>query len=273
MFNRDMFRKTALDKLSTPDDLDELLQVNSKFSWFLMVSLLCLILAGFGWGLFGRIVNKVPMTGTIQPVDPPRSLVATHAGQVDSVFYKPGDRVRKNQAMAGYIPVGGAIKEYILAPFDGEIIELNVSEGDFLMAGTTVAKIGRDERGSTNHPEFLFFVSAESVSQLAVGQRVNLLIQGRGSESRWVDTWIIYLGKLPASHESVNSIILDEEVAARLNKGNNYLVRTVYIPMAKESDPFEFVTLKELYGKIFRGEAIISQNSPIAYLLTPSKNN
>jgi HlyD family secretion protein len=67
MFNREIFRKKALEKLSTPDDLDELLQVNSRLSWILLLSLLCLVLGGVVWVVFGQIVNKVIMIGIIFP--------------------------------------------------------------------------------------------------------------------------------------------------------------------------------------------------------------
>ncbi|MCX6277655.1 MAG: hypothetical protein NT004_06140 [Bacteroidetes bacterium] len=272
MFNREIFRKKALDKLSTPDDLDELLQVNSRFSWLLLISLLCLILGGLGWGIFGKIVNKVPMTGASQQVDPPLSLIACGAGQVDSIFHNTGDRVFKGQPIARYIPVNGSSAVYIVSPCDGELIELNISIGGFMASGAIMAKIGSNKRGQATRPEFLLFVSEKRLFNLTIGQSVNIAIQGLESETIRVNTRIVYIGKLPASNESISSVILDSEEAAKLKSGNYYLVRTIYLPNSAEPDLFNVFSARDLYGKVCRGEAITSQNSPIAYLLSPSKH-
>ena len=142
MFNREIFRKKALEKLSTPDDLDELLQVNSRLSWILLLSLLCLILGGVVWVVFGQIVNKVVMIGIIQPVNPPRLLIVSEPGQVDSIFHQTGDSVFKDQPIVRYILENTNTAKYILSPCNGELVELDISQGVFLLPGTTVAKIG-----------------------------------------------------------------------------------------------------------------------------------
>ena len=103
MFDREIFRQKALDKLSTPDDLDELLQINTKSSWLLLVSLICLIVCGIIWGVFGQIINKVTLIGSIHVVDPPRNLIVNDAGQVDSIYHWPGDKVLKDEPIVKYI--------------------------------------------------------------------------------------------------------------------------------------------------------------------------
>lgn len=271
MFNREIFRKAAIEKLSTPDDLDELLQVNSGISWLMLVSVLCLIAGAVIWGIFGQIVSKVSLTGTIQPVDPPQSLIVNEAGQVDSVFHWPGDKVSKNQPIVGYTPDKSSSIKYILSPVDGELIELNVSEGLFLSPGLTVAKVAYNQGGHILHPEFLFFVSGDMVNKLSTGMDVSILIEGRESGIIRVNSRITYISKLPASEESISNVILDRGVAAQLKKGSYYLVRTSGASLADKSDPFKGYTAGDLYGKVFYGEVIVSQRSPIAYLLSTSK--
>jgi hypothetical protein len=271
MFNREIFRKKALEKLSTPDDLDELLQVNSRLSWILLLSLLCLILGGVVWVVFGQIVNKVVMIGIIQPVNPPRLLMVSESGQVDSIFHQTGDSVFKGQPIVRYIPENTNIAKYILSPCNGELVELDIRQGVFLLPGTIVAKIGSFHREQLLHPEFLFFVSDKKVSNLAIGQNVNILIKLHEPESLRLSTQIRYIGKIPLSDESIDNIIPDKEVGAQLKKGNYYLVRTDYIPALGKTDPFKSLSANDFYGKVLNGEAVISQDSPIAYLLAPSK--
>jgi hypothetical protein len=271
MFNREIFRKEAIEKLSTPDDLDELLQVNSGLSWLLLVSALCLIAGAVIWGIFGQIADKVSLTGTIQPVNPPQSLIATESGQVDSVFHWPGDRVSKDQPIIGYTQDKNSGIKYIVSPVDGELVELNVSEGLFLTPGLTVAKVSFNQAGQIINPEFLFFVSGKMVRNLSAGMDVNILIGESESGNINIHSIISYIGNLPASEESINSVIIDREVASQLKKGSYYLVRTSKAESGDRSDPLAGYSASDLYGKVLYGEVIVSKRSPIGYLFSPSK--
>ena len=273
MFNREIFRKTALDKLSTPDDLDELLQVNSKLSWLLLVSILCLVLCGIVWGIFGQVVNKVNMIGTIQTSNPPQSIIVIEQGMVDSVFHKPGDIVIKGQPIVRFTPDNVANAKLILSPIDGELIELNISKGVLISTGTTIAKIRGFQKGKLFNPEFLFFVSEKMVNNLAVGQKVNIPVKGLKTESPRLSIPIKYIGKMPASDESINNTIRNKEDAARLKTGNYYLVSAEYKPNSQESDAFKGLSEDNLYGKVLYGEVVISTQSPFSYLLSPSKKD
>jgi hypothetical protein len=271
MFNREIFRKKALDKLSTPDDLDEILQVNSSVSWLLMISLLCIVLGGVVWGIFGQIVNKVTMTGILQPVNPPLSLIMSEPGQIDSIFCRAGDSVFKGQPIVKYIVDKTSSAKYLFSPGNGELVELNIREGLFISQATTVAKIESFQRKPMIQPEFLFFVSDKMVGSLIIGEKVNILITGSESLSIRINTLIKYIGKIAVSEESISNIIPDKEEAARLKKGNYFLVRTEYVPESAKINPFNGFSSDELAGRIFYGEVIISRVSPISYLLNPSK--
>lgn len=273
MFNREIFRKTALDKLSTPDDLDELLQVNSKLSWLLLVSILCLLLCGIVWGIFGQVVNKVTMIGTIQTTNPPQSIIVSEQGLIDSVFHKPGDNVIKGQPIIRFIPDNVSDAKSILSPIDGELIELSINKGVLISTGTTIAKIRGFQKGKLFNPKFLFFVSDKMVSNLAVGQNVGIVVKGLNTESIRISIPIKYIGKMAASDESINNTIPNKEDAARLKTGNYYLVSAEYKPNSQESDAFKVLSEDDLYGKVLYGEVVISTQSPFAYLLSPSKKN
>ena len=273
MFNREIFRKTALDKLSTPDDLDELLQVNSKLSWLLLISLLCLVLCGIVWGIFGQVVNKVSMIGTIQTTNPPQSLIVSEPGLIDSVFHKPGDNVIKGQPIIRFIPDNVNNAKFILSPVDGELVELNIHKGGLISSAATIAKIRGFQKGKTFNPEFLFFVSEIMVNSLTIGQMVNVPVKGLKTESIRLSIPIKYIGKMPASDESINNTIPNKEDAARLKTGNYYLVSAEYESNSKESDAFKGLSEDNLYGKVLYGEVVISTQSPFSYLLSPSKKD
>ena len=60
-----MFRKAALAKLSSPEQLDSLMQVTTPKGWIALIGLLVLILAGLVWGIFGRTAERVSGAGIL----------------------------------------------------------------------------------------------------------------------------------------------------------------------------------------------------------------
>ncbi|MCW8139504.1 MAG: NHLP bacteriocin system secretion protein, partial [Planctomycetota bacterium] len=50
-----LFRQQALERLSSPDRLDELLVVLGRGDWTLLVTAAALVVAALAWGAFGRI--------------------------------------------------------------------------------------------------------------------------------------------------------------------------------------------------------------------------
>jgi HlyD family secretion protein len=54
-----LFRKVALDRLSSPEQLDMLMRVVTPKAWLALVSLLLLILGAIFWGWFGSLPDKI----------------------------------------------------------------------------------------------------------------------------------------------------------------------------------------------------------------------
>lgn len=94
------FRRTALERLSSPERLDRLLQLADRRSWLPLATLAVLVLALVVWSVIGRV--PVHVTGRAILVRP-REVVALHApgaGYVADVRVAPGDAVQAGQLIA-----------------------------------------------------------------------------------------------------------------------------------------------------------------------------
>ncbi len=60
-----MFRKKALKKLSSPEQLDELIKVTTPHGWLALLALCAIVITIVLWGIFGRIPTKVMGQGVI----------------------------------------------------------------------------------------------------------------------------------------------------------------------------------------------------------------
>lgn len=95
-----LFRTEALERLSSPEQLDRLMQVTSPQAWVPLVSMGFLIAVAGVWSVVGRIPLTVTGSGVLIR---PRHVVqfqARSAGQLLTLNIKAGDVVRQGQVLA-----------------------------------------------------------------------------------------------------------------------------------------------------------------------------
>lgn len=100
MSENKIFRKVALDRLSSPEELDQRLTVVSPMGWVALVAVGLLILSGLVWGVFGRISEKAVGSGIIISGGGITSVVHHASGQVTDISVRDGDVVSKGQVIA-----------------------------------------------------------------------------------------------------------------------------------------------------------------------------
>lgn len=95
-----LFRKKALERLSSPERLDELMQVTSPVGWLALGGLGFGILAAIVWGIVGNISVKVDGKGILMRGGSVAEINATLAGHVLEVKVQPGQTVAVGEAIA-----------------------------------------------------------------------------------------------------------------------------------------------------------------------------
>ena len=95
-----LFRQESLERLSSPERLDQLMYVADAKSWIPLSALGGLALVALVWSIFGKIPVTVSGQGII--VFPRRvvSLQSVGTGQISSIDIKVGDVVEKGQIVA-----------------------------------------------------------------------------------------------------------------------------------------------------------------------------
>src|SRR4051794_13597880 len=94
-----LFRRVALERLSSPERVDELMELTPRPAWLALATVAIVLVIGVAWGFLGRLPTLVKghgilMQGTIQTVDAPGS------GVLATVFVAPGDNVRPGNPVA-----------------------------------------------------------------------------------------------------------------------------------------------------------------------------
>lgn len=95
-----IFRKVALERLSSPEQLDQLMQITQPRSWLALAAWSALLAVALGWGIFGSIPTESVGTGILIRRGGVSDLVAAGTGQVEEVLVTVGSVIKKDQPVA-----------------------------------------------------------------------------------------------------------------------------------------------------------------------------
>ena len=95
-----MFRKAALERLSSPERLDSLMQVTTSKGWIALVAMIAVIVAALIWGFLGRSPDTVLGGGIILREGGIYDIEATGSGFVAELLVSSTDLVKKDQLVA-----------------------------------------------------------------------------------------------------------------------------------------------------------------------------
>lgn len=98
MKNKKIFRQVAVNRLSSPEELDNLLQVTSPKGWIALAGIGVLILTAVLWAVMGRIPTKLTGRQCILVKNGGVNIVTTSAsGRLSDLAVEAGDKVTRGQ--------------------------------------------------------------------------------------------------------------------------------------------------------------------------------
>jgi HlyD family secretion protein len=93
------FRKAALEKLSTPEKLDQLIQITSPRAWISLLTIAIALATALSWGFAGRVKTKIQTAGVLLGGEV-HDIVSTTQGQLLDLKIKVGQSVREGDVIA-----------------------------------------------------------------------------------------------------------------------------------------------------------------------------
>ena len=95
-----LFRKSALDKLSSPEQLDVMMQVTSPMGWIALAGVGMILAFAAIWSVVGTIGIKVDGQGILIRGAEVLDVTSIAQGRVKEVFAKSGQRIEAGQVVA-----------------------------------------------------------------------------------------------------------------------------------------------------------------------------
>jgi biotin carboxyl carrier protein len=190
-----LFRQEALKKISSPEQLDELVTLTSSKSWLTLIAIGILLLFLIIWGIFGIIPIRVagkgiliqdtinnlyaPSAGYIEQVAKLQNTV--HEGQVVARIIPPrlynqlltlrtklkqlqsakvvADNAQINSLQAELQKVENEVSnqaDTIISPVTGDIIEIDAENGDFVNGDQLLLRVERISEQQALHAILYF---------------------------------------------------------------------------------------------------------------------
>ena len=205
-----MFRERALLRRGRQEPLDELLQVTAPHEWLILAGLAAVLTALIAFVLFGRVDRAATFDALLVSPGERQSVVAPVSGTVTGVLAAETDRVARGQPLA-YVQTlaaqqresviveiidtlekkgqltEGAREELLLtllaagwateplseivSPGDGEVVSLDVMDGQPVTEGDSVGFVRLD---STDPPEVVAYVSPVDAARLEAGMEASV---------------------------------------------------------------------------------------------------
>jgi HlyD family secretion protein len=98
--NREIFRASALARMASPDQLDQLMRVTSARGWVALFAVGIVLATAVVWGFEGTLATKAAGTGVVTRTGNMRTIGTLGGGRVIAVDVKVGDEIKEGQLVA-----------------------------------------------------------------------------------------------------------------------------------------------------------------------------
>ena len=256
-----IFRKSALERISSPEQLDTLLQITTPQNWLALIGLLGLLLAGLVWGVFGRIPVEVSAPTVFIYPGGIQNVPITTNGQLGEIYRVPGDLIQAGEAVAIVHDLSGETIP-VVSPHAGRILELKASEGSIVTLGMPLLSVEAfSEDGSI---EAALFLSAAEAASVAVGQPVKIATAYQ-EELGYVRGQIKTVNRYPATMAGLLNILGSEDLIQTVVRASNPIeVRVTLEPTAVSSQAFAAFIRS---GSTGSAAITIDEQRPIEFVL------
>lgn len=295
--SQSLFREVSLERLSSPEQLDELIKVTSPRAWFALIAMCGILISAIAWGFLGSIPTKITGQGILLNNGGVTSVQHHTSGQVIDVRFKPGDMVKKGDVLARielpqlvteinslqstlfqmksnqrvdspeYKTAEKQVlqlreeldyKSRIVSQIDGRILELDINKGNIIQPGESLVTL--EQFGGTVKMEAVIYVPAEQGESILPGMEAQISPTNVNKEEYgFMLGRVISVSDYPATNQSMMQTLENENLVSLLaGQGAPLMVRIDLIPNANTISGYRWSTPGGPPMAIHRGTLIQS---------------
>jgi hypothetical protein len=231
MQNR-LFRKVALEKASSLDQLDQLMQVTSPRGWLALLGLLSVIAVVLAWGFLGTIPITQTGSGVLLRQGGIRVLPSPQSGQVAQIAIQSGDVVSPGTVIATVLELGTGRPIEITSFITGRVLELTIAEGSVLQAGSSLLTYE-----VVNEPLIVvFYLPPLDAENIEVGMEAQVSPSGvRRDEYGFMRGTVRSKSQFPITYQGILRVLRNEDLAREFSAEGSVIEIRVALEQREET--------------------------------------
>lgn len=250
----DLYRKSSLERLSSPEQLDKVLRVTSPMSWLALLGITFIVVVTVVWSIIGVIPETITVKGIISSVVGSNSVYTVEAGNVVSLRVRTGDEVHLGDTVMTYRNTSNEITA-VYSDQVGTVSALTLNMGDSFTPGKDIIRVSPVSQGSQ---VVVCYVPLAQAKRLERGMKVNITLDAMDSNS---------YGNMVARIVNIDAYATPQEAMASVIGSNNHLESTftkdgAVVAVACELYP-DTGTVSGYYWSNAKGAAVNVQNGSL----------
>jgi len=291
-----LFRKSALDKLASPERLDRMVTYADPKAWLALGVLAALLLLALSWSVLGRIPSRLHGQGVLLSQAGWREVSAPSTGRFEPLrALGSGDAIQAGQALGRISPVataqerpsgspgvGNASPEAkanpavqpeaspptgaVTSPYSGTVVELKVGNGDWVVKGQPLLEL---DAGGTPLLAEVYLPADSPTHAIQPGARVQLLPHSKRNESDgFLEGRVMSISSYPASRQGMLARLRNPQLVDRLLAAGTPLVLRVELARTDAGDyrwsGSKGASIALSSGMVCDASVILGESRPIA---------
>ncbi len=215
-----VFRQAALERLSSPAQLDQLVRVTHPLGWLALVALGLVLLAAILWGIWGSLPIQVAGQGILLSAGGMHDVIAPVGGQVTELGVGAGDVIQAGQVVARIAQPDRLLAVPVASPYTGRIVELKVDPGSPIEQGTALLSLeGLNAEGRVDLVAVIYTAPAEG-KKIRPGMDVQVSPSTvRREEYGFMLGKVASVGQFPATPQGMLRVLGNSELVKTLSAG------------------------------------------------------
>jgi hypothetical protein len=212
----DLYRKSALERMANPEQLDKVLKVTSPMSWIALLGITLIIVVTIIWSFVGTITETITAKGIVSAVVGSNSIYTEDAGKVVSIRVREGDEVHLGDPVMTYRNASNDVVE-VFSDQVGIVSDLVVKKDDEFTPGKDVVRISPIAHDSQI---VVCYVPLAKAKKLERGMQVNITLDSLDSNSYGnMVARVINIDAYATPKDGMNSVIgKDNNLESTFNK-------------------------------------------------------
>lgn len=269
MESNQLFSKEALDKLRSPERLDNLLSVTNPISWMLLTAILIFIISIIVWSIFGAFTDKAEGMGLIMDSAGVVDIYHIAGGKVTDIYISKGDVVKNGDLIAHIVQAdaysdatiaqhsvglasndreaAGRAYEYdakrarqllvedVYSDYSGVVDDILVTRGAMISGNTPICSLRLTQ--NTDELSGVFYIPLDKGKRVEVGQTIQLVPNGVDvSESGSLLGVVRSVSQYPVSAQSVQKNLGNSQLASYFFEQQKSSLMEIRFDLVKNND-------------------------------------